>query len=302
MEAMAEPTPPAPMTRMRMATSVDRGVGVPSRSDSSRCIGCPSSRSPGRATSRRRSRSPAIATALAVAVGRGDRRDAGSACSPCSSGQLSVGWSNDYLDRERDRRTDRVDKPIVAGTVSAAHGPGRGARSQPRRASRCRSSRGGAAAIVHLGAVALAWAYNAGLKNTAWSVVPYVVAFGALPVFVTLGLPGHPLPPWWAVTRRGAARRRRPLREHAARPRRRRPGRDPRPAPPLRRRGCRWCSPRCCSAAPSSCSRSVRPVPPAAGRAGPARGRARRGARRRWWPGRSGSDGLRGTSRSASRA
>jgi 4-hydroxybenzoate polyprenyltransferase len=55
------------------------------------------------------------------------------------------------------------------------------------------------AALVHLGAVALAWAYNLGLKNTVLSVVPYVVSFGLLPVFVTLGLPGHPLPPAWAV-------------------------------------------------------------------------------------------------------
>jgi 4-hydroxybenzoate polyprenyltransferase len=31
------------------------------------------------------------------------------------------------------------------------------------------------------------------------SVVPYAVAFGALPAFVTLGLPGHPWPPGWAV-------------------------------------------------------------------------------------------------------
>ncbi|MDQ1715893.1 MAG: hypothetical protein QOC60_1838 [Frankiaceae bacterium] len=31
------------------------------------------------------------------------------------------------------------------------------------------------------------------------SVVPYLVAFGLLPAFVVLGLPGHPWPAWWLV-------------------------------------------------------------------------------------------------------
>ena len=55
------------------------------------------------------------------------------------------------------------------------------------------------AALVHLAAVGLGWAYNAGLKRTVLSVVPYAVAFGALPAFVTLGLPSHPWPPVWAI-------------------------------------------------------------------------------------------------------
>ncbi|HEV8298430.1 MAG TPA: hypothetical protein VGQ20_14090, partial [Acidimicrobiales bacterium] len=46
-----------------------------------------------------------IATVLAVSVGRG----AGSivVALAVAAGQLSVGWSNDYLDRDRDRRTGR---------------------------------------------------------------------------------------------------------------------------------------------------------------------------------------------------
>jgi 4-hydroxybenzoate polyprenyltransferase len=31
-------------------------------------------------------------------------------------------------------------------------------------------------------------------------VLPYVVCFGLLPVFVVLGLPGTPVPPWWLPT------------------------------------------------------------------------------------------------------
>ena len=45
-----------------------------------------------------------------------------------------------------------------------------------------------------------AWAYNLRIKSTVLSVVPYVIAFGLLPAFVTLGLPGAPWPPWWAIT------------------------------------------------------------------------------------------------------
>jgi 4-hydroxybenzoate polyprenyltransferase len=139
----------------------------------------------------------AIATALAVAVGRGL---AGSVAVLLAvlAGQLSVGWSNDYLDRERDRRARRLDKPVVAGTVSART-VGAAALVAVIACVPLSFLSGWRAAIVHLGAVGLAWAYNAGLKNTVISVVPYVVAFGALPVFVTLGLPGHPMPPWWAI-------------------------------------------------------------------------------------------------------
>ena len=34
------------------------------------------------------------------------------------TGQLSIGWSNDYLDAERDRAVHRSDKPVAAGAVA----------------------------------------------------------------------------------------------------------------------------------------------------------------------------------------
>ena len=140
----------------------------------------------------------AIATALAVAVGRGFWGSV-AVMVAVLAGQLSVGWSNDYLDRERDRRTKRLDKPIVAGVVSART-VGTAAVVAAILSVPLSTLSGWRAALVHLVAVGLAWGYNAGWKNTPFSVVPYAVAFGALPVFVTLGLAGHPLPPWWAVT------------------------------------------------------------------------------------------------------
>ena len=51
------------------------------------------------------------------------------------------------------------------------------------------------AGLVHLGCVACGWAYNLGLKSTAWSWLPYAAAFGGLTFFVTLA--DGALPPWW---------------------------------------------------------------------------------------------------------
>ena len=34
------------------------------------------------------------------------------------TGQLLIGWSNDYLDAERDRAVHRSDKPVAAGAVA----------------------------------------------------------------------------------------------------------------------------------------------------------------------------------------
>jgi 4-hydroxybenzoate polyprenyltransferase len=51
--------------------------------------------------------------------------------------------------------------------------------------------------------VALAWGYNAGLKSTPVSVLPYMAAFALLPVCVTLALQPPRWPPLWIVA--GAA-------------------------------------------------------------------------------------------------
>jgi 4-hydroxybenzoate polyprenyltransferase len=47
--------------------------------------------------------------------------------------------------------------------------------------------------------IASAWTYNAGLKATALSVVPYLVSFGLLPAIVTLSLPTPAPAVWWAA-------------------------------------------------------------------------------------------------------
>ncbi len=114
-----------------------------------------------------------------------------------AAGQLSVGWCNDYVDRERDAATGRPDKPVARGDLAPELV--RNAAGVALLAVLPLSLLSGwRAALVHCLAVGLAWAYDLGLKSTAFSVVPYAVAFGLLPVFVVLGLPGHPGPPWWA--------------------------------------------------------------------------------------------------------
>ena len=138
-----------------------------------------------------------LMTALAVAAGRG--WDSAWVGLSVLSGQLSVGWSNDWIDRDRDRAVARADKPIVRHDV--------GARTVGIAASvalvACvplSFASGPRAAAAHLTGVAAAWAYNLRLKSTALSIVPYVTAFGLLPSFVTLGLPDGGPAPWWATS------------------------------------------------------------------------------------------------------
>jgi 4-hydroxybenzoate polyprenyltransferase len=118
------------------------------------------------------------------------------------AGHLSVGWHNDWLDVERDRAAGRTDKPAVSGQVSR-QALGWAAAAAAVAVVPLSFLSGWRAALAHLGGVALALAYNARLKSSVWSIVPYGVAFPLLVAFVTLGQPGHPWPPWWALLTAG---------------------------------------------------------------------------------------------------
>ncbi|WP_237404505.1 UbiA family prenyltransferase [Actinacidiphila reveromycinica] len=138
-----------------------------------------------------------LVTALAAASGRGVGGCA-LVVAAVLSGQASVGWCNDVVDVARDRAAGRTDKPLVAG----APRPRDAAVAARVALAVCVAASlacGPAAGAAHLAGVAAAWAYNLGVKRTAWSWLPYAVGFGLLPAFVTLGLPGHPGPPGWAV-------------------------------------------------------------------------------------------------------
>ena len=118
------------------------------------------------------------------------------------AGQLTIGWSNDLIDAQRDRAAGRTDKPLalspdlhrqvrlalavaLAGTVLLS------------------LALGWRAAAVHAVTVAGGWAYNLGLKATPWSALAYFVAFGALPSLATSALPGPELAPAWAMLAAG---------------------------------------------------------------------------------------------------
>ena len=96
------------------------------------------------------------------------------------TGQLSIGWSNDYLDAERDRAMLRPDKPVATGAMEprVAGIAAVVALSLTLALSAALGWPGGAAALA---IVLCAWAYNLGLKATVLSWLPYAIAFGMLP-------------------------------------------------------------------------------------------------------------------------
>lgn len=115
------------------------------------------------------------------------------------TGHLSIGWSNDAVDATRDTIVNRRDKPVVRGLVSRRT-LWIGAAVMFAVTIPVSLANGVAAGLVHLLFVACAWAYNLGLKSTVISWLPYAVAFGGLPSFVTLGTPpDHAWAPWWAT-------------------------------------------------------------------------------------------------------
>ena len=143
-----------------------------------------------------------MATLLAVAAGVGPARTV-LLFGAVLAGQASIGWSNDWLDADRDRAVARADKPVVQGAVR----PGRlrsAALVAAVLAVGLSLALGVVAGLLLLVLVASGWAYNAGLKRTVASLLPYVTGFGALPAGVVAAAPGTPTAPWWLVTAGGA--------------------------------------------------------------------------------------------------
>jgi 4-hydroxybenzoate polyprenyltransferase len=138
-----------------------------------------------------------VAVLLAMAAGVGPGRTAlvGAAV---LAGQASIGWCNDWLDADRDRAVGRQEKPVVQGVVTP---------SVLRTAALAAVALavvlslvlGVVPGLLLLVLVASGWAYDAGLKRTALSPLPYLTGFGALPAGVVAAAPGTPGAPWWLV-------------------------------------------------------------------------------------------------------
>jgi heme o synthase len=134
----------------------------------------------------------AFAVALAVSAGLSTGRVILLAAAVLS-GQLSIGWLNDYVDRDLDTAAGRVDKPLAAG----------GVRAQTVRIAFVVAvvvcvvtslALGWLPGLLHLVAVASAYSYDLWLKSTMLSWVPFAVSFGLLPAVVTTSLPQQPFP------------------------------------------------------------------------------------------------------------
>lgn len=119
------------------------------------------------------------------------------------AGQLSIGWSNDVFDADRDAIAGRADKPIAVGAVSR-RAVGIAASVALVVSVLASFAIGEAAGILNAVMMAAGWVYNAGLKSTLASGLMYIVGFGLIPAFAASTLPGQPMARPW-VTAAAAA-------------------------------------------------------------------------------------------------
>ena len=106
-------------------------------------------------------------------------------------GQLSVGWSNDAFDASLDKRSHRLDKPTVAMGISSRD---LWIAAVIALVISCALSWFVAGVIGgswHVFALIMAWLYNTVLSRTWWSWLPYALAFGSMPAFLSYGLNGQ---------------------------------------------------------------------------------------------------------------
>ena len=113
-------------------------------------------------------------------------------------GQLLIGWSNDLYDYQDDLKHNRLNKPLVAGTITFAN-----LRRTTLILLPCAvvanligplGLKGGA---VYLLGVGCGIAYNFYFKYSRFSVLPYAIACAALPASVYFAV--HSTPPLWIL-------------------------------------------------------------------------------------------------------
>ncbi|MDQ7910682.1 UbiA family prenyltransferase [Phytohabitans sp. ZYX-F-186] len=147
----------------------------------------------------------AAVTAVAILLAMGVGHDAAGAALvglTVLATQLAVGWTNDWLDAERDRAVERSDKPLATGAVSRRV-VGIAGLAAAVATPLIGLTLGLPAATAITAALVSALLYNWPLKFTPASVLPYAFSFAALPAFVILALPDSPRPPAWIVAAGG---------------------------------------------------------------------------------------------------
>lgn len=118
------------------------------------------------------------------------------------AGQLSVGWTNDWLDARDDITAQRRDKPIAAGEVGVATVQ-QAAITAGLIAILASSLLGIAGGVFALLVTASGWVYDVGAKKSWASFVPYLIGFAAIPGAATLSLTPAHWPAWWAAAMGG---------------------------------------------------------------------------------------------------
>lgn len=113
-------------------------------------------------------------------------------------GQFIVGWTIDLVDFPTDKAALRLTKPLVAETITEATlRICIGVALLGALIVSLLSPLGVSGSAIHFLGLLSATAYNLKLKSTLFSVVPYMISFGALPwaIYVAAGTS----PPIWIV-------------------------------------------------------------------------------------------------------
>lgn len=112
-------------------------------------------------------------------------------------GQVSIGLSNDLIDRDRDRTTGRRDKPLAMDGAPTRIAWGIAVASLVS-ALALSALLSWQCSLVHTLFLACGWAYNAGLKSTMFSAACFLVGFGAFPSLAPLASAAPLVAPTWA--------------------------------------------------------------------------------------------------------
>lgn len=112
--------------------------------------------------------------------------------------QLSVGFSNDWLDFAVDKAARRTDKPTVSGLVDVALIKWLSL-SSAALALVATLGLGFWAMLMMLLMLLVGWAYNLGMKSNWTSVIPYILGFGSIPLYVGVAATDPFLVPPWTV-------------------------------------------------------------------------------------------------------
>ena len=112
------------------------------------------------------------------------------------TGQLVVGWSNDLYDYADDLKHNRVNKPLVAGSITAVYLKRWLLFMTPFSfVANLLGPLGFKGGLVYMFGISMGVAYNFYFKYNAFSWLPYALAFAALPSCIAISKDLNP--PLW---------------------------------------------------------------------------------------------------------